>query len=78
MEGWIVFLSFIAGWIGFAVWARRSKKWSKTIAVGGGFIVGCLALGIASGMLLQKKPSNESAAPEKQLSAKEQDAAARK
>jgi len=78
VEGWIVFLSFIAGWIGFAIWARKSKKWSRTIAVGGGFIVGCLALGIAAGVLLPNKPRDKPAAPAIQMSAKEQEASARK
>lgn len=42
MEGLIVLAVFIGSWFGFARWARLAKK-SKTTAVGGGFIAGCVA-----------------------------------
>lgn len=73
MEVWIILLSFIAGWVGFAIWAYRSRKWSKTIAVGGGFIVGCLVFGITGGILLSNIKSKEPAAPIKQIRESEQE-----
>ena len=39
--GWVAFGSFIAAWVGIAVFGSK-KGWSKIIAVGGGFIGACV------------------------------------
>ncbi len=51
-------LFFFGGWICFSFWARKIKKWSWTIAVGGGFIVGGVMLGIAGTVFLPNKPKS--------------------
>ena len=68
MLGWIVFLSFLIGWIGFALWARRNKKWSLTISVGGGFIVGCLSLIVTAALFIPNDNKNLSSASQKHMS----------
>ena len=76
MQGWIVFISFLGGWLGFALWARRNKKWSWTIAAGGGFIIGCLSLGLAAAIFIPNKTESPPA-PVNHMSAKEQQTLAR-
>ena len=50
MEGFIVLAVFIGSWFGFNRWAKQAKK-SKTTAVGGGFIVGCIAALLAGAIV---------------------------
>jgi hypothetical protein len=52
MEVELILVSFILGWLGFAYWSRTRMKWSKTISVGGGFIVGLISFGVSSHALL--------------------------
>lgn len=52
MLGWIVLFSFLVGWIGFSLWARRSKKWSLIISVGGGFIISILSLIVTAALFI--------------------------
>jgi hypothetical protein len=76
LQGSTVFLSFLGIWLGFALWARQIKKWSMIIAVGGGFIVGCLALifliptdpNNSSNPISQVNPVSELAKPVTQIS----------
>jgi hypothetical protein len=68
MEVGLILVSFILGWLGFAYWSRTQMKWSKIISVGGGFIVGLVAFGVSSQVLLPAN-ANESinSAPTKNL-----------
>lgn len=59
MEVGLILVSFILGWLGFAYWSRTKMKWSKTISVGGGFIVGLVAFSMSSHALLPAN-ANES------------------
>lgn len=42
MEGIVVLATFAGSWFGFNRWAKKANK-SRTTALGGGFIVACIA-----------------------------------
>ncbi len=47
---------FILSWIGFAFWGLKKKNWSKTISIGGGFLVACFVFIVASGIFYLSEP----------------------
>lgn len=61
MLGWLLFFCFAAAWIGFGYWARRTKKWSVIVSVGGGFILGCLVFILVAsiGVITQNETGRE-------------------
>jgi hypothetical protein len=61
MEVGLILVSFILGWLGFSYWSRTNMKWSKTISVGGGFIVGLVALGVSTHALLHADANDKAA-----------------
>lgn len=61
MEVGLILASFILGWLAFAFWSRTKMKWSKTISVGGGFIVGLVAFGVSSHALLPANANDKAA-----------------
>jgi hypothetical protein len=69
-------LSFIGGWLGFALFGRRIMKWSSIVSVGGGFIFGLLFMMVVS-TIQPDKTGRKPAEPVKQMSAEEQRAASR-
>jgi len=41
--GTLMLVLFLGGWIGFAIYGFK-KKWSKVIAIGAGFMFGCVSM----------------------------------
>ena len=65
MQGWLMLVIFLLGWIGFFLWARRQQKLSLVISIGGGFLVGCLVLIAVASAFFPREDDNNTTSPDK-------------